>query len=171
MFAQTKSNFFLMLAVIAFLLVSGVALTLGVKRPVDKTIFINEASEVETAEPGKTEIEGGVIYDFPQFPVYPGANIVSSYKKEEGDRVGFSTSWVSGEPVGEITNWYVGELQDLGWIILISPDPDPLGEYSEQFIQVAYGELKANIIIEAGEGKYTQIDIEFPIQPLEFYGQ
>jgi len=171
MLAQTKSNFFLMLAMIAFLLVSGVALTISVKRPVDKTIYVGEASEVETTEPGITEFIGEVVFDFPSFPLYPDSSVLNSYKKEEGDRVGFSASWVSGDRVGEITNWYVEELQDLGWIILTSPDPDPLGEYTEQFIQVASGELKANIIIEVEDGGLTYIDIEFPLQPSRLYSQ
>ena len=170
MLAQTKSNFFLMLAMIAFLLVSGVALTLGVKRPVDKTIFINEASEVETAEPGKTELAGGVLFDFPSFPQYPGSDVLSSYKKEEGEKVGYSVKWLSDETVGEITNWYVAKLPELGWTILFYPDPDPLGVYTEQFIQVIRGDLKIDIVIEKEEGR-TEIDVEFPIQPLEFYGQ
>ena len=88
--AQSEKNFFLTIVVITFLVVSGSALVLGTDKLVNKKLTVNKASEINYIEPCKTEVASEIIYDFPSFPQYPNSEVVSSYRKEEGDNVGKS---------------------------------------------------------------------------------
>lgn len=164
--AQSKSDFFLILVSIAFIVVTGTSLLIAVKRPVDKTIFVGNASEATTTEPGKTEVAGEVIYDFPSFPQYPSSEVVDSYRKEEAELVGYSAKWLAKDTVGDIASWYQDRLQELGWSILIPPEPDI--DLTEKFLQAQLGDLTVNITIEAEVG-LTNIEVDFPVQPKDSY--
>jgi len=71
-----------------------------------------------TGEDGKVAFEtgGGLPESFPKdFPVYPGAKLVSSFsaKGEEGD--GVSVVWETGDSLDKVSSFYKKALTENGW--------------------------------------------------------
>ena len=158
--SQAKSKKLSGFLVLAFFVLSiGIGLAL-LKKPKDtKVTPASQAPEI-TIEPGKTELEGQLVVDFPEFPVYPGANIVSSYKKQEGEKVGFEANWEVDVSVGEIMVWYIDSLSQSGWVFEEEPVVD---RTSEQFIIAQMDELRVHLSVEREEG-ITEINVEVPFQ-------
>lgn len=136
---------------------------------VDKTTTPKETpasqvnSETRNSDPSFTEVKSQLISGFPQFPVYPGAQLEYSAKREktstpEGD---FRAKWEikDREAVDKVLQWYLTELPKYGWVITEpSSDREAMGE---QGAQIAKNGLTATINVEAKEGK-TEILVLIP---------
>jgi len=155
---QSKSNFFITLASIAFIIVAGTSLLISVKRPVQKTIFVGNASE-----PGKVDLDSELVAGFPEFPVYPDATIINSYKKTEGAKVGYEANWKADDTVAQIASWYYEALIDMGWNF--EEQPNNFEEYGEQFFLVSKDDLTIYLTVELEPGiSETEINVEVPVQ-------
>jgi hypothetical protein len=114
-------------------------------------------------------VEGQLVADFPAMPVYPGAVLEDSYKKEDAGKVGYEASWVTTARFADVANWYVRALRDAGWLILEAPPlkmaPDDIDVATA--IKVQRNEITATLFIEQeveeGEGLHTEIDVEIPL--------
>ena len=153
---KSKKLFVLLLAFLVLVIGVGVAL---LKKPKDTKVI--PADQIPaTVEPGKTELEGQLVPDFPEFPVYPGANIVSSYKKQEESKVGFEANWEVEASVNEIMVWYSDALKESGWVFEEEPVVD---ETSEQQLIVRKDETRVYLTVEEGV-LITEINVEIPFQ-------
>ena len=156
---QPKSKILFVFFVLLFsVLAIGVGVAL-LKKPKDIKVTPGQTPEI-TVEPGKTELEGQLIAGFPEFPVYPGANIVSSYKKQEGDKVGFEANWEADASVNEIIVWYIDALRESGWVFEEEPELDYT---SEQQLIARKDETTVYLTAEREEG-VTEINAEIPFQ-------
>lgn len=152
---QNRSYFiYLVIAVAVLVIVAGTVLLLP-KKPSETVIPIQE--------PGKTEVEGMLILDFPELPVYPGATTISSYKKQEGEKVGFEANWEADESVSEVMVWYINALKEAGWVF--EEEPEDVDEIFEQFLIAAKDEIRVYLTVEREEGaEKSEISAEFPLQ-------
>lgn len=114
---------------------------------------------LEEGEPGKEEVTGELVEGFPELPVYPGATILKSYKKQEGEKVGFEANWEVDVSVDEIMAWYIDALREAGWIFEEEPVVD---KTFEQFIIAQKDESRVYLTVEREE-EVTEINAEFPI--------
>ncbi len=66
---------------------------------------------------GPNQVEGKLVDNFPDFPVYPSARIANSNKDIKAAMVIYGAKWtISGDNViREVENWYVKELSGAGW--------------------------------------------------------
>jgi len=152
--AQNKSYFIYLLVAVVFLIIVAVAGFLLQKKSSEELIPIQE--------PGKTEVGGMLIPDFPELPVYPGATTISSYKKQEGEKVGFEANWEADASVSEVMVWYINALREADWVFEEEPVVD---ETSEQFLIAAKDEIRVYLNVEREEGaEKSEISAEFPLQ-------
>jgi len=61
-------------------------------------------------DPG-TFVQGGIVSDFPNMPLYPGVEVIESY----GDSVHFGASFVTSDKLDKVVNFYNTSLIQLGW--------------------------------------------------------
>lgn len=114
-------------------------------------------------EPGKTEVIGQLVSGFPQFPRYPGAVVKSSYKKQEGERVGYEAVWENDDSVSEVIEWYRVRLRELKWKEVDFSETVISG--SEKFLHAKMDGLEVFLAVEVdGEVGLTEINVEFPLQ-------
>ena len=153
--AQNKSYFiYLLVAVVVLVIVAVTVFILSIKPS-------EELSPIQ--EPGKTEVGGMLIPDFPEFPVYPGATTISSYKKQEGEKVGFEANWETDDSVSEVMVWYINALKEAGWVF--EEEPEEVDEIFEQFLIAAKDEIRVYLNVEREEGaEKSEISAEFPLQ-------
>lgn len=114
-----------------------------------------------TAANEKIELTGELIADFPILPVYENASLVNSYKKTEGQRVGFEANWTTDDAVNVVMNWYMQNVQNDGWTVLeppANPDAD-----SEQFAVLEKDGRRLNLTVEQETLAETEIHAEFPL--------
>jgi len=126
--------------------------------------YVRKRGEVslDEREPGKEELAGELVGGFPELPVYPEATILKSYKKQEGEKVGFEANWEVDASVGEIMAWYIDALKEAGWVFEEEPVVD---ETSEQSLVARKDNVRVYLIVEREEGALiTEINAEFPIQ-------
>lgn len=109
----------------------------------------------------KVELTGELIPDFPILPIYENATLVNSYKKTEGQRVGFEANWITSDPVNIVMNWYMQQVQNDGWIVIESPEnPDA---DSEQFAVLEKDGRSLHLTVEQETLTETEIHAEFPL--------
>ena len=116
------------------------------------------------ADPAFEEVKGQLITGFPDFPVYPGATIVSSakVKQNEDPAKGYRAEWeVQAESVTKVMQWYLQELKSKGWTILESPnDPE---SYGEQIASASKNGSIAYFVVELKEPGLIEIKVEIPL--------
>jgi len=156
MHVQNKSYFsYLVIAVVLLVIVVVTGFLLPRK---------SSEESIPIQEPGKTEVEDTLILGFPEFPVYPGATTISSYKKEEGEKVGFEANWEADASVSEVMAWYINALEEAGWVF--EEEPEDVDEIFEQFLIAAKDEIRVYLSVEKEEegAKKVEISAEFPLQ-------
>ena len=153
--AQGRSNLLLIFLVISFVFI---AIVTGV-------FLLNKPSKklAPSKEPGKTELEGELVAGFPELPVYQGAALVNSYKKQEGEKVGFEANWEIDASVSEVMIWYIDALSESGWVF--EEVPEDVDEVFEQSLIAQKDETRVYLTVEREEGaEKTEISAEFPVQ-------
>lgn len=153
--AQNKSYIIYLSVVVVFLVIVAATGFLLSKRT---------SKELGPAqEPGKTEVESMLIPDFPELAVYPGADTISSYKKQEEGKVGFEANWEVDASVSEVMTWYVDALKEAGWVL--EEEPEGVDEVFEQFLIAEKGDMRVYLTVEREEGaEKVEINAEFPIR-------
>lgn len=159
---RSKSNFFFVFSTLAFLFITGVSLTIAVRRPVEKVIYLNKASEI-IPEPGKVELKNELAPGFPEFPEYPGAKVVSSYTKEENGNIGHEAKLQVKGTVPMVMDWYVDMFENQGWEIEEYPDDSSI--IGEQFLVARNKDSVLYLTVE-NEDRDEMVDIyaEFPVR-------
>ena len=114
----------------------------------------------EIGEPGKEELTGELVEGFPVLSVYPNAALLNSYKKQEGEKVGFEANWEVNASVFEVMSWYIDSLSQSGWVFEEEPVVD---ESFEQYIIAERDGLKLFFSVEREES-ITVINAEIPFQ-------
>lgn len=112
------------------------------------------------------EVEGELVPDFPEFPMYPGAVIAESsqrqvYRQESGD---VRAEWTADGTVMKVMDWYLKVLPNNGWTITELPD-DRKSE-GEQIVQFNKTNLYGTLIIEGEKVGLTKIVIDFAVTKL-----
>ncbi len=104
--------------------------------------------------------QGELVKEFPEFPVYPTAQIENSYVKHDGDRIGYEAKWEMPEPVSAVLKWYLERLPSEGWVL--NDVPENLSIESEQFLIANKGEVAVYLTIER-DGDKTEVIAEVPL--------
>lgn len=64
-----------------------------------------------------TELKGELVAGTPEFPVYPGAQVKKSYKKDIDQKTDYVVVWEAKGAVPQTMAWYAAELKKSGWQI------------------------------------------------------
>jgi hypothetical protein len=115
--------------------------------------YRNEAS----AAPTSNQIEGTIIDDFPDFPFYPGAQVLSSQRTAAYGKqpVSYQAYFESKDSVSKIVKWYKENLVKAGW--KIDPESDT-SQPEEQTLSVSNSSREGTVFVE-NEGSETFISI------------
>lgn len=148
-------------------LIASITVILGnLRLSPSQVVQYNQTAETE---PGKTELAGGLLSDFPNFPAYPGSVAKRSYRKEEGELVGYSVLWLIDDydNVSEVMRWYTDMLTSQSWVILENPDESE--SLKELSIKAGLGDLVVYLTVEKEEKSPLEVNIEFPLQRTNVY--
>jgi hypothetical protein len=101
-----------------------------------------------------------LVVGFPDIPVYPKANLISSVSEPNADGIIYQSIWEVSESVPNISSWYIKSLEDSGWIIDVKPAD--LNANDIQNIISIKGDNTLNLaIIKKAEKKKVEITAEF----------
>jgi hypothetical protein len=102
--------------------------------------------------PPVTIVEKEIIYGFPDFPIYPEAEIKSSQRTEKYglEPISYQAYMDSHDSVLNIIKWYKDTLTEEGWTIM--PNSDEENEF-EQYLTVIRDKTKAVVFAEKEEGE------------------
>lgn len=97
----------------------------------------------------------------PDFPVFPDAQLVSSYDKKEAGKVGYDAKWESNTPITDIVYWYQYQFtRNPEWTIIESPfNP----KATESFYIVERNGTRFVLIVEVEDAK-TEITLEVALR-------
>lgn len=117
-----------------------------------------QAPYIQEPENNIVEAEGELVEGFPEFPVYPGAEIHESAVRRQAYNTGrdIYAEWTTNDSVIEVMRWYEQELSKLGWSIGEPNDPE---NPSEQIIQITKDNLSGYVAAEDEEGT-TEIVVD-----------
>lgn len=127
-----------------------------------------QTDTVPTPIPTQQIIEApkAMVADFPQFPVYPGAEIVKSSQRAKAINTGkdLVAEWKVQGSVIEIMQWYIPRLQEQGWTV--EPPNDPQAA-AEQVAHLKKDNLSGYIGIEYSEDNQDVVEIVASFQKLQ----
>ncbi len=126
-----------------------------------ETVEIDEEGEKVTIKSGETEFsfeEGGELpEDFPKdFPIYPEAELTSSWSASGEETEGISLIWETGDSVGKVSEYYKKELVDGGWKLSFSTETEDTVTVgfekndSSGFLGITIEEEKTTILVTLG---------------------
>ncbi len=107
----------------------------------------------------KRSLKHGLVDGFPQLPIVPDAELVQSYDKTEGERIGYEAVYHSQRSVPEVVQFYEEKLGSRGWTVVDLPSNRAAVEQSISFKK---GRRLLVIAVES-EGDHTEIVLEVPI--------
>lgn len=144
----------------------------------DRTVDLTR-SRADTTQPlpssmpntSLQKIEGKLLDQIPDIPLYPGVEIDYSYEKRDGNKVGYEMELKTPDTATEITNWYLTALPAAGWTLVRTPEsiatitpPGPPTDI-EFMIVATKDDTKVNLIIEnEGGAPKSEIYAEFPLR-------
>jgi len=106
------------------------------------------------------KLQGHLVTGFPDYPIFPGASIIGSYKKIDGERIGFEATWETNVPQGTVADWYLEEFNKYkGWTIHELPENF---DSPELVFLLEKNNQKSTLEIER-EDDITEITVEFPL--------
>ncbi len=112
-----------------------------------------------TSEEGEFSFEeGGSLPDnFPSdFPIYPNAELASSWTASGDDTDGLSLIWETEDSVSKVSNYYESELEDAGWTLSFTSETEDSTTYAFEkndvsgFIGITVEESKTVISLTLG---------------------
>ena len=125
--------------------------TVGVDNDGEKVTITSEEGEFSFEE-------GGSLPDnFPSdFPIYPDAELASSWTASGDDTDGLSLIWETGDSVSKVSNYYENELKDAGWTLSFTSETEDSTTYAFEkndvsgFIGITVEESKTVISLTLG---------------------
>jgi len=93
-----------------------------------------------------------LISSFPDFPVYPGARVTNSQSITDIKGQYYQAYFDTSAGVSEVVNWYVSQLETMGWKIESKPDTS---NRDDESVIAAKAELKATVNAEREDNKTT----------------
>ena len=117
-------------------------------------VLINSKRSVQQYEFSEIELEnqttGELLTDFPELPIYQGAEVVSSMKERLGDQVTYKSEFeVEGDT--DILGWYSKSLSDLGWEVQEGQESNTLYAYTQgktYILKVLETENRTTLMVE-----------------------
>jgi hypothetical protein len=139
----------LVIFLVILILVAGIGLVLL------KSSQNGNVADIVTPKPNYTTLQNQLVATFPDFPVYPGAEVIESRKLDGAvDGVkGYSADWeINGSKatVDGVVSWYKTQLVNAGWTLTPIDPSNNVGV--EQYVKVSKGSQNALVTIETGEG-------------------
>ena len=130
--------------------------------------LVNREKRSEFTGSGKLEGQERVIEEVgkmlagaPDFPVYPGADVKKSFRKEKSEGIEYLLIWEVNAPVVEVMKWYGEMLRTAGWDV---EGPDLPESDQEQNARLTKNDLVVNLLVridDDGEERMTIISAEF----------
>ena len=107
------------------------------------------------------ESQTALFKKYPDFPIYPGAEFVSSEDNLENK---FSATWVVSDSIPRVMSWYISNLISQGWGDLVPPanSNDESLQYAELFKDNQ--RMQLSIIKDSTDNK-VKIVVEMPKMP------
>jgi hypothetical protein len=150
-----KRNVILILSsTVAILLLVTMAVVTTIILKQNKSTVGNNASVSQpvAVDANFTEFQKQLAPGFPDFPVYPGAQIIVSRKETKAteNKNGYSAEWTANgdKNVTDVANWYTNELVKKGWLKDIGSQENGPAEVALKFTKVGQ---PAILNIEKGE--------------------
>ncbi len=106
-------------------------------------IVLIKTQTSKTQQETASVVKGSFLADFPTFPLFSGANIVSS--QHSNQTASYQAYLTSSSSVSEIINWYQSELQKDGWNLVSGPDSK---QSDDQNIILSKGNMTATVNVE-----------------------
>jgi hypothetical protein len=98
----------------------------------------------------ENQTTGELLTDFPELPIYQGAEVVSSMKERLGDQVTYKSEFeVDGDT--DILDWYSKSLSDLGWEVQEGQESNTLYAYTQgktYILKVLETENRTTLMVE-----------------------
>lgn len=129
----------------------------NVRRP------LRTQTESASPTPGFTMSESSetLVSGFPDFPMYPGTRLISSYRKTEGGKEGYQAIWESDDSMEVVGGWFEERFgAEEGWQVVESPDRF---EGEPTFVVEREGR-RFTLGMEMEEERKTTISLEMPLQ-------
>lgn len=97
---------------------------------------------------------------FPEIPVYPGANLISSASEPKAGGTFYQSTWEVNAGVPDISVWYLRSLPDSGWMIDVKPADINVDDI-QNIISVKEDKTLNLGIIKEADGNSVKITAEF----------
>ena len=130
-----------------------------------------EAQQITTTQSHAQEVTPATIFsekehmlipDFPQIPLYPGAQIDESYKKVVEGKTGYEAEWLTTDERQKVLKFYTEALPQYGWTLDFIPED--FDAFENQFI-AHKGKQKLFLTVEMSDtnSDLTEIAAEIPL--------
>ena len=138
-------------------------------RSLEKTAEVSSSANNnnQTEDPNEqffVRADKAIVGGFPPIPVYPEAELDSSYKKTSNGEIGYQAKWYTSDGTDIVSQWYVSELENTGWQF---EEKTYTTTQNENFFIATKGQnrLYLGIEVEVDDGS-TEILVEFPVRKL-----
>lgn len=118
-------------------------------------------NSVTTTLPVVSVSSGKFVAGFPDFPIFPNANIVSSQITQavpapNPEPPSYQAYLESDKSVAEIISWYTTDLKTAGWVMVTPADPSTP---TDESIVITNDGLTASVNVEKMEKSRISIDV------------
>ncbi len=152
------------LIIIGFIILLGVILYI----PTSKLIKSNTGSGTAQNSDATVEMEDSAVYaqgelvsDFPDVPVYPGAEIEKSTEINNDGEYGYVATWkTKAKTIPEVLKFFLAEAKSRNWPIVQSPDLS--GKSGEEYIETKIDGRKVYITVEKEDNGTVEYKVDFP---------
>ena len=166
---RKKNTRLVIYAVIIFILVTLVILRTVISQ--QEQTKSDAAANNTSPSISLNKVEGTLLPQIPDFPLYPGVEIDYSYEKRDGNKVGYEVELKTPDTATVIANWYLQALPAAGWTITRTPEsiatitpPGPPTDIEFMIIAEKDGREAIFIIENEGGSPESEIYAEFPLK-------
>lgn len=149
--------------ILLFILVFSLIAYLFVRKNIlEPPVQKEEAPKQVATDPSFNEALGQLLPGFPEFPLYPGAELVGSAEVNLPDEPnqGYRVKWITKDLVPQVMGWYLEALSQTGWVVEEPNDPEAEGE---QVANIRKDDFKGYLAVES-EGSDGEVEIVVDIR-------
>jgi hypothetical protein len=128
----------------------------------DNTVQTNDQVDATDSGDDIVEAEGELVDGFPDFPIYPGAELEKSNQSTYQGRTAYSGTWISTGTVQKVMAWYRDQAKQKNWEIIDDPSNPASGQ--EQHLNLNVDGQLINVTVEL-EDNQTKPEIIIDVLP------
>lgn len=152
------------LIIAGFIIILGVVLYIPtsnlIKKNTNPSTVQNDQDTIEM-EDSAVYAQGELVSDFPDVPVYPGAEIEKSTEINNEGEYGYVATWkTNAKNIPDVLKFFLAEAKKRNWPIVQSPDLS--GRSGEEYIETRIDNRKVYITVEKEDDGAVEYRIDFP---------